>query len=411
MRRIVLILPLLLLFTLGASAQNRSIEFEESKVLSEIYDKAIKEDKLVFIDCYTDWCGPCKNLAANVFTRDEVADFFNENFINAKFEMEKDKEGIANAKKWGIRAFPTMIFVDPNTEEIVHRLVGAGTPEWLIQGAKDAMDPTKNIASMTKRYEDGERDFEFLSNYIEVLEKGYMSESVSDVVNTYFNSLDKGEIATKKNWDFFNKHVQNPLSDIQRYIMANRQPFYDIVGEKDVDNYLTSNLLNYASSIIGNRRGLDKDKLQELKEYVATIDLSKAREAAEAYISSSELVESGKWSEVFNKISEIKESKDSPFAGFGADANNYIRTFIMKIANGNRENPEALDKYIDFINGKIEQLGDDYAEKMQYAAVKMSIFGTLLEDEEKQEEAYAEAMEYRGKWMAEREAKKEEEDK
>ena len=54
----------------------------------EALAEAQKQDKLVFIDAYAKWCGPCKKMAKNVFTLSEVGDFYNENFINVKLDME-----------------------------------------------------------------------------------------------------------------------------------------------------------------------------------------------------------------------------------------------------------------------------------------------------------------------------------
>ena len=34
----------------------------------EVLEQAKKENKLIFMDCYTSWCGPCKMLAKEVFT-------------------------------------------------------------------------------------------------------------------------------------------------------------------------------------------------------------------------------------------------------------------------------------------------------------------------------------------------------
>ena len=68
----------LCLIIIGTSlgyAQNRSIEFDHSD-WKALLEKANKENKLVFVDCFTTWCGPCKWMAKNVFTNDTVADFF-----------------------------------------------------------------------------------------------------------------------------------------------------------------------------------------------------------------------------------------------------------------------------------------------------------------------------------------------
>ena len=79
MKRVFLCLALIAAMVMGAEAQNRSITFEQTQEWKKIVKKAKKEKKLIFIDCYTSWCGPCKMLASKVFTQDVVADYFNPN--------------------------------------------------------------------------------------------------------------------------------------------------------------------------------------------------------------------------------------------------------------------------------------------------------------------------------------------
>ena len=81
------------------------LTFEEAKA------KALEENKLIFIDAYTSWCGPCKRMAANVFTNEAVGAYFNENFINLKIDMEKG-EGPAIGRKYRVAGYPTLLFVD-----------------------------------------------------------------------------------------------------------------------------------------------------------------------------------------------------------------------------------------------------------------------------------------------------------
>ena len=89
----------------------QGIDFYHDKSFKELLEMAKKQDKLVFMDCYTSWCGPCKRLASQVFPDTVVGNFFNTTFVNTKFDMEKD-EGITIATKYAVRAYPTLLWLD-----------------------------------------------------------------------------------------------------------------------------------------------------------------------------------------------------------------------------------------------------------------------------------------------------------
>ncbi|MCS3870718.1 thiol:disulfide interchange protein [Chryseobacterium ginsenosidimutans] len=103
---------------IGAFAFAQGIKFEDTN-FKAVLAKAKKENKLVFIDAYASWCGPCKLMVKNVFPQKPVGDYYNAHFVNAKIDMEKG-EGVDLAKKYNVKAFPTYLFVDGNGE-VVHR--------------------------------------------------------------------------------------------------------------------------------------------------------------------------------------------------------------------------------------------------------------------------------------------------
>ena len=105
---------------------------------TEALAKAKKENKLIFLDAYASWCGPCKAMAKNTFTNEEVGAFFNKNFINMKMDMEKSTEGPRLSKKFGLRAYPSLYFVNGN-EEIKHNGLGYMKPTQLIELGKVAL--------------------------------------------------------------------------------------------------------------------------------------------------------------------------------------------------------------------------------------------------------------------------------
>ncbi len=80
-------------------------------------DLAKKENKVVFLDIYATWCGPCKQLKKYTFTEKSAGDFFNTNFVNMALDGEQ-AEGAALAQKFEIEAYPTLMFVTPEGELI-----------------------------------------------------------------------------------------------------------------------------------------------------------------------------------------------------------------------------------------------------------------------------------------------------
>lgn len=112
---------------------NEGIRFE-SLPFKELLAKAGKEKKGVFIDCYTIWCGPCKLMSNTVFTQAAVGEYFNSHFVCEKFDMEKG-EGIELGKKYGVTAYPTLLFLDKEGN-LLHKMVGACSAEELLKAAQ-----------------------------------------------------------------------------------------------------------------------------------------------------------------------------------------------------------------------------------------------------------------------------------
>ena len=80
-------------------------------------EQARKEDKLVFLDAYATWCGPCKAMSRNVFPQKEVGDFYNANFVNLKVDWEASQAS-ALRSRYSVRAFPTLMYLDAGGKRI-----------------------------------------------------------------------------------------------------------------------------------------------------------------------------------------------------------------------------------------------------------------------------------------------------
>jgi thiol:disulfide interchange protein len=135
MKKIFSLAVLIICFSFISNAQ-KGIQFFQG-TWKEVLEKAKKEKKPIFVDAYTVWCGPCKYMAANVFTDEKVGEYYNKNFINYKFDMEKG-EGPEFANKYRITAYPTLLYINAEGK-IIHRVVGGKQPEQFIEDGKRAM--------------------------------------------------------------------------------------------------------------------------------------------------------------------------------------------------------------------------------------------------------------------------------
>lgn len=120
----------------GVNLSAQGIEFFKG-TWKEALSESSKSGKPIFVDAYTVWCGPCKWMAANVFTNEEVGTYFNQNFINYKYDMEKG-EGVNFSRQYQIQYYPTLLFID-KSGNVKHRVVGAKSVEDLLNEGQMAV--------------------------------------------------------------------------------------------------------------------------------------------------------------------------------------------------------------------------------------------------------------------------------
>lgn len=102
--------------------ENKGTEFQDI-TLQEAIEKAASEGKLVFIECHTKSCGPCRMMKKNVFPQSKIGEYMNEHFVSIMRDMEEG-EGISIAQKYGVEIYPTYLMVD-SKGECVGQIIGA----------------------------------------------------------------------------------------------------------------------------------------------------------------------------------------------------------------------------------------------------------------------------------------------
>lgn len=124
-----------------ASAQGQGMTFKDGSLADGLKDAA-KEKKMLFVDIYTTWCGPCKFMSANIFPSAEVGKVMNGNFVNMKIDAEKG-EGVTVAKDYKVTAYPTMLILDSTGKEL-SRIVGSSrTPADFVTKINNTIEQIK----------------------------------------------------------------------------------------------------------------------------------------------------------------------------------------------------------------------------------------------------------------------------
>lgn len=256
-------------------AQNRSIEFRDG-TWQEITEQARKEKKMIFVDCYTSWCGPCKMLAKNIFTQDSVADFYNGNFVCFQIDMEKG-EGPELAKKYSVVAFPTLLYIDAQGE-LKHCVVGYQQAGELIQNGRNALIGQNTLPDFQKRYEAGERDPEFVKEYIEVLYKAYRPQLQREVATEYINTLSERDFYTRETWNIIIKNLSDPLSPVLKKVAANKFRFFQVVAKDTIDIFLDYTLKSAVNGFLWwtpDKGAFNQQRYDDLLAYLFTQNLPK----------------------------------------------------------------------------------------------------------------------------------------
>ncbi|WP_419869240.1 thioredoxin family protein [Chryseobacterium sp. CT-SW4] len=141
MKNIVVTLALAALVILGYSFKSSSeispgtqeISFYKGS-LKEAMVRARKEKKIIFLDIYAVWCGPCKLLKNTSFKDKNVSDYFNKNFVNLEIDGEKG-EGKELVKKYGLKGYPSLLFID-SQGNIINKSLGYYDGKELLKIAK-----------------------------------------------------------------------------------------------------------------------------------------------------------------------------------------------------------------------------------------------------------------------------------
>jgi thiol-disulfide isomerase/thioredoxin len=270
----VLLIVLILQGSTAAFSQSKGIKFETG-TFTEVKAKAKKQKKLIFMDCYTTWCGPCTAMTENTFPDPQAGEYFNKYFINAKFDMEKG-EGKALALKYEIQCYPNLLILDADGN-VLHRAAGFQEVEELIEFAKTAQNPEKRFSTLKRKYEQNTNNILDVRNYLLFAKDNCLT---ADTAALKFLSLAKEEdLNNPSNWPIIYEYGTDINGKAYKHVIKNIDAF--------IEKHTIDSVQEYSMNVIN----AESDKMAEEGKTVAEfkVFIKKVREMKNPTITENDL--------------------------------------------------------------------------------------------------------------------------
>ncbi|RAV27932.1 thioredoxin family protein [Sinomicrobium soli] len=209
---------------------SEGIDFAEG-TFQEMLDRGAEEDKLIFIDCYTSWCAPCKWMEKHVFVKEEVYTFYNDNFISYKIDMEKG-EGPELGKRYQVNSYPTYLFVN-GRGELIHLAKSRMEAEAFIGEAEKALDPEKAFGTLAGKYKEGNMNLDELTAYATQLNE-FRDPAADKVLSEIMEKADEQWLRSASGWKLISSFVYDDNSELFGFLDRHRAHFEKEYGEDAV---------------------------------------------------------------------------------------------------------------------------------------------------------------------------------
>lgn len=328
---------------LSALAQGMNFE-PEGTTLEQASVKAKAENKLIFLDCFTTWCGPCKKMAKDVFPQEKVGTYMNAKFVNLKIDMES-AYGAPLAKKLQIQAYPTFVIFNADAQEIGRFLGGSNADEFIKNVGLKSAD--NSGSALAERWQNGDRDPQFLLEYLKTLSATYKGDDANDVAEAILDGKETSFVNDSTLRMVFMSHIRNPFSKVFLEVAKNPAPLKSAIGDMPVEMKLQNVYNNYQRQLIIEKEdgtvSLDQEKFDKFAALLKEVSSANANH----YTLSSLITVAEKQKDYKSYIKYIKE--------YLADKN--LDADDMQIAKWARpfSDPSADAKYKDEMRAIMKQ--------------------------------------------------------
>jgi thioredoxin-related protein len=197
--------------------QAQGINFENKRSWKEILAKAKAENKLIFVDAFTTWCGPCKDMAEQTFPSEELGSFVNDKFISVKVQMDKTPIDNEDTRNWyhdaqileqqhEIHSYPTILFLDAD-DKVISRAIGYRDARNLIAEAKKAIALKGEYGAAIKNFKQGKMDTAAMRALVTRAKELGDWPTITMVSGEIIKRIPQEQLYKKEHLDFFGSNL------------------------------------------------------------------------------------------------------------------------------------------------------------------------------------------------------------
>lgn len=229
------------------------------------FDMARAANKPVFVEVYSETCHVCQSFIP-VFKEKQVSDFFNSNFLNYRIEVNSPEfQTFILGRKLVVPSLPLLLFYDAN-QNLVHLGMIEANGEKLVELGKTALNPSLRSASMKKRFEQGEKNPQFLIDYAMFSRVTMDTVMNRKAMEVYARQQPASSYTSETNFVAIQKILMDVENPMGAYFINNlpiyRQRYDPEMVKNVAENLVMSSLYSSFGSAYGSQ------KIQLMRDYL-----------------------------------------------------------------------------------------------------------------------------------------------
>lgn len=258
-------LSFILLFQIG-SAQKQTLFIDKN--YDEILKIAKTEKKPIALMFYANWCEHCKKMKNEVFTDNDVINYFNTNFICMAIDSESSEGTVLKNRlqsKFRVKFYPTFAFLDSN-ENLLNSVAGELKKEDFIKEGQLSLTPESQFNTIKNNFYQDVTNADNCLKYVIFTRKSGLD--ATSITQTYLKTISEDKWISEINWRIIANGINNIEAKEVPFINSHKEEFAKVSSPIRVEKkfvFLTS------------------DNLKPLAELTDTINYFRLRPIAESF--------------------------------------------------------------------------------------------------------------------------------